>query len=50
MRNGGVEVASVEQLKRSALTDPYSRELTPISSGHAFKTTIHWTLQNPKHD
>ena len=40
MRHGRVvETASVDQLKRSALTEPYSRELTEISGGHALKVT-----------
>jgi ABC-type dipeptide/oligopeptide/nickel transport system ATPase subunit len=41
MRHGRVvELASVEQLRRSALSDPYSRELTAISGGHALEATI----------
>ena len=39
MRRGRiVEVASVEQLKRGALQDPYSRELAALSSGAALAT------------
>jgi ABC-type oligopeptide transport system ATPase subunit len=39
MRRGRiVEVASVEQLKRGALQDPYSRELAALSGGGALTT------------